>query len=83
VERATATRATPLTVLESKELIRRMRECFEKLPAPWSTVIALRDAEEMAYEEISRALRIELGTVRSRLARARIALRDCVEGRAS
>jgi RNA polymerase sigma-70 factor (ECF subfamily) len=83
VERVAATGATPLRALESKELLRRLRLCLEKLPAPWTAVIALRDAESMSYEEIARALGVELGTVRSRLARARSALRDCVTGRSS
>jgi RNA polymerase sigma-70 factor (ECF subfamily) len=43
----------------------------------------LRDAEENSYEQIAETLQVELGTVRSRLARARAALKDCVEGRAA
>jgi DNA-directed RNA polymerase specialized sigma24 family protein len=43
--------------------------------------LALRDAEENSYEQIAEALHVELGTVRSRLARARSSLKDCVEGR--
>lgn len=71
---------TPLRALESKELLRRLAECLEKLPAAWKAVVALRDAEELSYEEIARVLGIELGTVRSRLARARGSLKSCVEG---
>jgi RNA polymerase sigma-70 factor (ECF subfamily) len=44
-------------------------------------VLALRDAEERTYEQIAELLGIELGTVRSRLARARGSLKDCIEGR--
>jgi RNA polymerase sigma-70 factor (ECF subfamily) len=71
---------TPLKALESKELLRRLADCLEKLPGAWKAVVALRDAEELPYDEIARILGIELGTVRSRLARARGSLKACVEG---
>lgn len=74
---------SPLRALEAKELLRRLATCLEKLPPAWKAVVALRDAESLAYEEIAARLDIELGTVRSRLARARLALRECVEGRAT
>lgn len=84
VERAASDRgpsaASPLRALESKELLRRLAECFEKLPPAWKAVVALRDAESLSYEGIAEAVGIELGTVRSRLARARLALKDCVQG---
>jgi RNA polymerase sigma-70 factor (ECF subfamily) len=74
---------TPLRALEAKELMRRLADCLEKLPAAWRAVLALRDAEENTYEHIAETLHVELGTVRSRLARARASLKDCVEGRAA
>ena len=74
---------TPLGALESKELMRRLTDCLGKLPAAWRAVLALRDAEQNSYEHIAELLHIELGTVRSRLARARTSLKDCVEGRAA
>ncbi|HEX4823678.1 MAG TPA: sigma-70 family RNA polymerase sigma factor [Candidatus Polarisedimenticolaceae bacterium] len=70
----------PLHALEAKELMRLLAACFEKLPAAFRAVLALRDAEEKSYEEIAAVLDIELGTVRSRLARARGSLKDCIEG---
>lgn len=72
---------SPLQALEAKELMRRLAECLGQLPAAWRAVLALRDAEERSYEQIAEALHVELGTVRSRLARARASLKDCVEGR--
>jgi RNA polymerase sigma-70 factor (ECF subfamily) len=42
---------------------------------------ALREGEGLSYEEIAETMDLNLGTVRSRLARARVALRDCIEGR--
>lgn len=71
---------SPLAALEAKELMGRLRECLSRLPAAWRAALALRDGEEMSYEAIAVALGIALGTVRSRLARARNALRRCVEG---
>lgn len=44
------------------------------LPADWRAVLLLRIEHELEYQDIARALGIELGTVRSRLARAREAL---------
>ena len=74
---------TPLGALEAKELMRRLADCLGKLPVAWRAVLALRDAEENTYEHIAETLHVELGTVRSRLARARASLKDCVEGRAA
>ena len=82
-ERAGSRGPSPLQALEAGELRRRLAECLEKLPAAWRAVLALRDGEELAYEEIARMLGLALGTVRSRLARARMGLRGCVEGQAS
>ena len=71
---------SPLEALEAKELLRRLAGCFSKLPGGWRAVVALRDGESMAYEEIAKVLDVALGTVRSRLARARFALKACMEG---
>ena len=74
---------SPLQELEMKELKRRLVDCMKKLPAAWRAVLALRDGETVPYEEIATSLGVALGTVRSRLARARLSLRRCVEGEAS
>jgi RNA polymerase sigma-70 factor, ECF subfamily len=71
--------ASPLRALEAGELRRRLSRCLEKLPAAWRAILALRDGGDRSYEEIAGSLGLALGTVRSRLARARMALRDCVE----
>jgi len=72
--------ASPLRALEAGELRRRLALCLDKLPAAWRAILALRDGGDRPYEEIAAAVGLALGTVRSRLARARLALRDCVEG---
>ena len=81
-ERAGARGPSPLQTLEAGELRRRLAQCLEKLPPAWRAVLALRDGEELSYEDIARMLSVALGTVRSRLARARLGLRGCIEGHA-
>ena len=78
-----STGPSPLQELEMKELKRRLVDCMKKMPSAWRAVLALRDGESLAYDEIARALGVALGTVRSRLARARLSLRHCVEGETS
>jgi RNA polymerase sigma-70 factor (ECF subfamily) len=53
-----------------------LRDAMEKLPTPLLEVILLCDIEEMKYREIATVLDIPIGTVMSRIARARKALRD-------
>ncbi len=72
--------ASPLRALEGRELRRRLLTCLDKLPREWRAVLALRDGAGESYEAIAAALDLALGTVRSRLARARMALKECVEG---
>lgn len=72
--------ASPLRLLESAELRARLARCLEKLPAEWRAVLALREGDAASYGDIAATLGLALGTVRSRLARARLSLRDCVEG---
>lgn len=70
---------SPLSRLEARDLLRRLAVCLERLPPDWRAVLALRDAQGLAYEEIAEVARIALGTVRSRLSRAREALRACLD----
>lgn len=61
------------------QLLERVDAALGRLPDEQRAVIWLRDAEGLSYEEIARALDVPIGTVRSRLARARAALREAVE----
>jgi len=54
---------------------RRVHQAIAVLPAEQRTAIVLRDIQGLSYEEIARVLQVPLGTVRSRLARGREALR--------
>jgi RNA polymerase sigma-70 factor, ECF subfamily len=71
---------SPLQALEAGDLMRRLAACLSRLPAAWRAVLTLRDVDARSYEEIAALAGLALGTVRSRLARARVALRQCVAG---
>lgn len=61
--------------LEREESAGLVRRALESLRPEWRAVLALVDVEGMPYEEAARALGWPLGTVRSRVSRARAALR--------
>jgi RNA polymerase sigma-70 factor (ECF subfamily) len=69
----------PVVVAENKELCRAVSKALGKLDDAQRAVIVLRDIEGMSYAQIAEVLDIELGTVRSRLSRARANLRDIME----
>jgi RNA polymerase sigma-70 factor (ECF subfamily) len=58
-----------------------LREALEKLPARLREPLMLRVYEQLSYEDIARVLRRPIGTVRSRIARAKQALADVLEDR--
>ena len=53
----------------------RLDEAIERLPSVYREVIVLRELEELAYEEIAQVANVPVGTVMSRLSRARALLR--------
>jgi RNA polymerase sigma-70 factor (ECF subfamily) len=64
----------------SVELLERLQAALAELPEHHRAVIWLRDGEGLTYEQIAEALDVPIGTVRSRLARARLTLKRTVEG---
>jgi RNA polymerase sigma-70 factor (ECF subfamily) len=56
-----------------------LHRAMEKLPGPLLEVILLCDVEEMKYREIAAVLEIPIGTVMSRISRARAELRDALQ----
>ena len=70
------TNETPETILLCSAHISTIRNALEELPLPLREIILLREVEEMSYHEIRTILNVPLGTVMSRLARARQALRE-------
>jgi RNA polymerase sigma-70 factor (ECF subfamily) len=66
---------TPERVLAQKELAERLRVALDRLPFDQRTAIVLREVDGLSYEEIAYSLQLAVGTVKSRLTRARQALR--------
>ena len=71
-----ATEATPESILLARVETESVQRALEELPVQFREIILLCDFEEMSYQEIAEALSIPLGTVMSRLSRARKAMRS-------
>ncbi len=67
--------ATPERVLAQKELAARLQAALDRLPFDQRTAIVLREIDGLSYDEIAFSLGLAIGTVKSRLTRARQALR--------
>ncbi len=67
--------ATPDRVLAQKELAEKLEHALAHLPFDQRTAIVLREIDGLSYEEIAFSLGVAIGTVKSRLTRARQALR--------
>lgn len=65
--------------LERSEREAALHRAIAELPEERRIVVVLRDLEGLAYDEIAAALSLELGTVRSRLHRARLDLKEKLE----
>lgn len=66
--------ATPERLVMADEIKRRIYETIESLPLELKTAITLRELEGLSYEEIAEAMDCPIGTVRSRIFRAREAI---------
>lgn len=70
----------PEEALVRTQLANAIQHCLEDLPVEYRTVAVLVDVQGMNYDEASQVIRKPLGTVKSRLARARMRLRECLQG---
>jgi RNA polymerase sigma-70 factor (ECF subfamily) len=68
-----------LELMERKEVQVKVQGCINALDGEYREVLVLRDIEEFSYDEIGSILKIAEGTVKSRLFRARKAVRDCLK----
>jgi RNA polymerase sigma-70 factor, ECF subfamily len=69
---------TPETLLLARVDQQLVQDALERLPVPFREIILLCDMEEMGYQEIAESLGIPIGTVMSRLSRARRAMRELI-----
>jgi RNA polymerase sigma-70 factor (ECF subfamily) len=65
--------------LEAEELEHAIQHCLESLPLEFRTVVVMADIQGLDYSEVAVAVRAPLGTIKSRLARARLRLRECLQ----
>ncbi|MBE7004365.1 MAG: sigma-70 family RNA polymerase sigma factor [Ruminococcaceae bacterium] len=66
----------PEEEVERAETRRMVREALGALPDDYRQILLLRETEQLSYNEIAEATGLELGTVKSRINRARLALRN-------
>jgi RNA polymerase sigma-70 factor (ECF subfamily) len=71
---------SPMMALEKMERLRLIRDAMDSLSAEQKMVVTLCDIEGFSYEEISQLTGINLGTIKSRLARARGELKEKLRG---
>ena len=73
----------PHEQLASKADLARVRTAIQRLPAEYREIVLLREYAELSYQEIARFLKCPVGTVMSRLGRARSKLRELLSVRNS
>lgn len=71
---------TPAEKSEADELEHAIQHCLDTLPTNFRTAVVLADIQGLDYSEVAAASRVPLGTIKSRLARARLRLRECLRG---
>jgi RNA polymerase sigma-70 factor (ECF subfamily) len=69
---------SPEDEVERAELDQALQSCLLELPEEFRAVVLMVDVEGLDYQEVSLAIGKPLGTVKSRLARARLKMRDCL-----
>ena len=74
VENELTSAETPETVLAAKEIAARVNSAMEALPEELRQSVTLREIEGLSYEEIAEVMNCPIGTVRSRIFRAREAI---------
>jgi len=80
-EAAAADLSTPESVMIADAGREMIRQALADLPVPFREILLLCEVEEMSYQEIAETMNIPVGTVMSRLFRARKALRELLRSR--
>jgi RNA polymerase sigma factor (sigma-70 family) len=71
---------TPEQTLQQRDLNRALQNCINNLKDEQRMVLVMSDVQGMAYQEIADSTNTNIGTVKSRLSRARLAMRQCLQG---
>jgi len=71
---------SPEQKAEADEVEHAIQHCLNNLPVEFKTVVVMADIQGMDYSEVAIAVHAPLGTIKSRLARARLRLRECLQG---
>jgi len=70
----------PEEQLQQAELRRAIQHCLDNLPGDFRATVIMVDVQGLDYFEAAEAIGKPIGTIKSRLARARLRLRDCLNG---
>jgi RNA polymerase sigma-70 factor (ECF subfamily) len=70
----------PEELVQRAELQRAIQHCLDNLPGEFKAAVIMVDVQGMDYFEAAEAIGKPIGTIKSRLARARLRLRDCLHG---
>ncbi|RME89207.1 MAG: RNA polymerase sigma factor [Anaerolineae bacterium] len=70
---------SPEERVEMAELERAIQHCLDSLPDDFRTVAVLVDVQGLSYREVASILRKPVGTIKSRLARARLRMQECLQ----
>lgn len=70
----------PEATVQRVELGKAIQHCLDDLPEEFRAAVLLVDLQGFDYDEAAQALGKPLGTIKSRLARARLRMRDCLQG---
>ena len=69
----------PSSRSQQEETRKAVTEALERIPEHFREILTLRDLQGCSYEEICDVLQLELGTVKSRINRARVAFKEAFE----
>ncbi len=70
----------PEEQVQRVELQNAIQHCLDKLPDDFRSAVVMVDVQGLDYSEAAESIGTPVGTIKSRLARARLRLRDCLSG---
>jgi RNA polymerase sigma-70 factor (ECF subfamily) len=70
----------PEELVQRVELQNAIQHCLDKLPDDFRSAVVMVDVQGLDYSEAADSIGTPIGTIKSRLARARLRLRDCLSG---